>query len=292
MNQAKTALLLLVLTSILIGIGLLLDAWTGAFVMLGLAAIFNGYAFWYSDAIALRIYDARPADTRAHARLICIVHALARHAAMPVPAIYVADTGDANAFATGRSPGHAALIVTRDLLQALDHEELAGVIAHELSHIRSRDSWTLTVTATLAGAVAILGATILAVGKLVRGGGGGGGGAVAAVLFGLLAILTAVAAQLAIGRQREYAADQAAAELCGSADGLIQALEKLARRNAIAPVTATRLATASLMFVSPLGEDWRSRLFETHPSIEQRITRLKRLQRHARGKRQPFRKAD
>ena len=269
MNQAKTALLLLVLTSILIGIGLLLDAWTGAFVMLGLAAIFNGYAFWYSDAIALRIYDARPADTRAHARLICIVHVLARHAAMPVPAIYVADTGDANAFATGRSPGHAALIVTRDLLRALDHEELAGVIAHELSHIRSRDSWTLTVTATLAGAVAILGATILAAGKLVRG-----GGAVAAVLFGLLAILTAVALQFAIGRQREYAADQAAAELCGSADGLIHALEKLARRNPAAPVTATRLATASLMFVSPLGEDWRSRLFETHPPIEQRIARL------------------
>ena len=188
---------------------------------------------------------------------------------MPVPAIYVADTGDANALTTGRSPGHAALIVTRDLLQALDHEELAGVIAYELSHIRSRDSWTLTVTATLAGAVAILGATILAAGKLVRG-----GGAVAAVLFGLLAILTAVALQFAIGRQREYAADQAAAELCGSADGLIHALEKLARRNPAAPVTATRLATASLMFVSPLGEDWRSRLFETHPPIEQRIARL------------------
>jgi heat shock protein HtpX len=274
MSQARTALFLLCLTALLMGTGLLLDAGAGGLMMLGAAGLFNGVVYWHSAAIALRVHEAEPADPKRHARLIALVGNLAHKAGIPTPGVFVADTGEANAFATGRSPAHAIIVVTTDLLGLLRRDELAGVIAHELVHIRARDSLTMTVTATIAGAVAVVGALLLIVGKLARG-----GAAVAAVIFGSMALISAVLAQLAIGRGREYAADRQAAELCGTPQGLIRALERLAHFNAMAvPVLHPfRLATASMMFCSPLGDDWLSALFETHPSIERRIARLKTI---------------
>jgi heat shock protein HtpX len=249
-NQIRTAALLLMLTSILTGIGALLDAWTGALTMLALAAIFNGYTFWYSHEIALRVYDAQGADPILHARLICVVHDLANRAGIPAPAIHVTEAGDANAFATGRSPQQAAIIVALDLLRALDNEELAGVMAHELAHIRSRDALTLTVTATIAGAIAMLGAIVIILSKAVRG-----SGAVAAAALGLMTILPAILLQFAIGRGREYAADRNAAHLCGTPAGLIRALEKLASHHPAPMFSIRQWAVVPLMFV-PWSGRW------------------------------------
>jgi len=274
MSHAKNALLLMFLTALLMELGLLLDAWTGVVTMFGVAALFNAFAHWHSAAIALRVYEAAPADPKQQARLTALVEELARKAGIPTPGVFIADTGEPNAFATGRNPAHAIIILTRELLSLLDDDEVAGVIAHELAHIRGRDSLMMTVTATITGAIAMLGMLFLVIGKLVRG-----GGAIAAAMFGAIALLTAVLVQLAIGREREYAADRQAADLCGTPQGLIRALQLLADASAAAtPVfNPLRFASAAMMFSSPLNDDWLSCLLETHPPIERRIARLEAL---------------
>jgi heat shock protein HtpX len=275
MSIAKTAVLLAAMTALFLGVGFLLGGEVGMAVALVFALATNAFAYWNADKLVLRMHGAREVDSRSAPELYGIVEQLSRQAALPMPKVYVIDSDQPNAFATGRNPAHAAVAATRGLMRALSAEELAGVMAHELAHVRHRDTLVMTVTATIAGAVSMLANFAFFFGR----GRNNPLGIVGVLLVMILAPLAAGLVQMAISRTREYGADAAGAEICGHPLWLASALEKI---DALAhridnPAAERNPATAHMFIVNPLHAHRRDALFSTHPRAENRIRRLREM---------------
>jgi heat shock protein HtpX len=276
-NTFKTAFLLTVLTLFIIFIGRVLGGQQGMILAFFMAAIMNFVSYFFSDKIALSMYRAQPVTREQLPRVYNVVERLAQRNGLPMPKIYVIPTDSPNAFATGRNPSHASVAVTEGILNLLTDEELEGVLAHELSHVRNRDILISSIAATLAGAITIL-ARMAGWGMMFGGYGGRddrdrGGGGIGALLMIILAPLAAMLIQLAVSRAREYQADESGAHMTGNPYGLASALKKLDTYSKRVPMVATP-STAHLFIVQPLlGMNFAS-LFSTHPPIEKRIERL------------------
>jgi len=281
-NLFKTAVLLAALTSLVVLIGQAIGGQQGMLVAFILAVAMNFGSYWFSDRIVLAMYRAQPIEEGRAPDLYRIVRRLTTKAGLPMPRVYLIPSDAPNAFATGRNPQHAAVAVTEGIMRMLDDEELEGVLAHELSHVKNRDTLTMTIAATLAGVITYL--AHMAQWAAIFGGGrrddeeGSGGSAVGALLMAILAPIAAMLIQLAISRAREFQADASGARLAGKPWGLAKALEKLEMASRMAPMEATP-ATAHLFIVNPLRGDGLLALFSTHPPTQERIARLRALAR-------------
>jgi heat shock protein HtpX len=275
MNFARTALLLAALTGLFLAIGYLLAGEGGLLIAFLIALGMNGWAYWNSDRAVLRMHNAR-AVTRASApELVGLIEQLAGRAGLPMPKVYILETNQPNAFATGRNPENSAVAVTRGLLQACDGEELAGVIAHELGHIKNRDTLTMTITATLAGAIGFLSQFAFFFGRDSRN----PLGALGTILVMILAPLAAMLVQMAISRTREYSADRAGAEISGHPLWLARALQKIEQlaRGTLNEAAERNPASAHLFIINPLHMGGVDNLFRTHPPTAERVRRLREL---------------
>jgi heat shock protein HtpX len=278
-NVLRTTVLLAALTALFLVIGGAIGGNQGVFIAFVFALLMNFTSYWFSDKIILRMYGAREVSLREAPELYRLVQRLAQRAGIPMPRVYLIPGDAPNAFATGRNPQHGAVAVTEGIMRMLDEDELAGVLAHELGHIRNRDTLIMTVAATLAGAITML-AHMAQWGALFgfgrRDDNDSGGGVLSLLFMAILAPIAATLIQLAISRSREYFADSTGAAVAGSPSGLARALEKLHYASQRLPMEANP-ATAHLFIVNPLaGGSWVT-LFSTHPPIEERIRRLRRL---------------
>ncbi|HET7150785.1 MAG TPA: zinc metalloprotease HtpX [Candidatus Acidoferrum sp.] len=279
MRVFRTTLLLVALTLLLMFIGQALGGRNGMSIGLGFAIFSNAFAYFFSDKIALMSSGAKPVTREQLPRLYAVMERLAGKANLPMPKLYVVPEAAPNAFATGRNPRHASVAVTHGLLELMNDDELEGVIAHELSHVRNYDILISSVAATLAGAI-----TWIAYWGPWLGGGdrddreGGGGGGLLALVMMLLAPFAAMLLQLGLSRQREYSADATGARMVGNPYGLISALEKLGTYNNRIPTTAISPSTSSLCIVRPrFGRRGLATLFSTHPALPDRITALRNM---------------
>lgn len=274
MKTLKTAFLLTALTLLLLFVGEAFGGQRGLTLALIVAVIMNGGAYFFSDKIALMSSGAQPVSREQMPRLYDVMERLAAKANLPVPKLYVIPQAAPNAFATGRNPSHASVAVTEGLMQLMDDEELEGVIAHELSHVRNYDILTSSIAATIAGAitwVARMGFWFGAGDDRERGNG------IVGLLMLILAPLGALLLQLGISRQREYQADASGAKMVGHPYGLVRALEKLGSYNKKIPMDISP-STAALCIVAPLaGRQLLSSLFSTHPPLADRIARLQSM---------------
>jgi heat shock protein HtpX len=270
MNLFKTTLLLTGLTLILVLAGEYFGGTDGAIIAFAIAATMNFFSYFYSDKIALRVYRAQPVTREQLPRVYAVVERLTGRAGIPMPKIYVIPTESPNAFATGRNPNHASVAVTHGILALLTDEELEGVLAHELGHVRNRDILTSSIAATLAGAITILARMAFWFG----GGRRRGGGIVGTLVMLLLAPLAATLIQLWVSRTREYEADASGAHLTGNPYALASALEKISAVSTRLPLLASP-NSAHLFIIAPLlsGQTFAS-LFSTHPPVKERIERL------------------
>jgi heat shock protein HtpX len=277
MALTRTFLLMAAMTALFMGVGWLLGGTNGALIALVVAAVTNVVAWWNSDRMVLRMHRAQPLPPGDRLGLHDLTSRLARGAGMPEPAVYLIDEAQPNAFATGRNPENAAVAVTTGLLQRLSTEEVAGVIAHELAHIRNRDTLTMTITATLAGAISML----ANFGLMFGGRRDSPLGIVGVLAMMILAPLAAMMVQTAISRTREYEADRVGAEICGRPLWLASALAKIAgAARRIDNNTAERNpASAHMFIVNPLHAHGYDKLFSTHPPTESRIAALEALAR-------------
>ena len=281
MKTFKTAFLLTALTLLLLFIGEAFGGRSGMTIALGVAIVMNGIAYFFSDKIALMSAGARPISREESPRLYAVMERLAAKANLPVPKLYLIPQAAPNAFATGRNPQHASVAVTQGLMELMDDEELEGVIAHELSHVRNYDILTSSIAATIAGAITWV-AEMGRWGMMFGGMGGGGrrdreGGGIAALLMLILAPLAALLLQLGISRQREYQADASGAKMVGHPYGLVRALEKLGAYNKRIPMDISP-TTSALCIVAPLSAgEAISGLFSTHPPLAERIARLQNM---------------
>ena len=272
-NLIKTGLLLVVLTCLLVLVGGAIGGRQGMTIAFMLALVMNVGSYWFSDKIVLASYGARPVTEAEAPQLYRVVRELAAQARIPVPPIYIIQDDSPNAVATGRYPQLAAVAVTEGILRIMTEDELRGVLAHELSHVKNRDTLIMTIAATIAGAITYL--AQMAQWAAIFGGGrrsddeGGGGSAIGVFLMAILA-------QMAISRSREYEADATGARLAGRASGLEHALQKLDMASRQVPMEATP-ATAHLFIVNPLTSGGIASLFSTHPPIEERIARLRAM---------------
>jgi heat shock protein HtpX len=273
-NYLRTGLLLAALTALFGVIGLMLGGVTGMVLALAFAAVANAVALWRSDAMALNAYGARQVDESSAPELVGMVNGLADRAGLPRPRVFLVDEAQPNAFATGRNPQTSAVAVTTGLLERLTPEELSGVIAHELAHIRNRDTLTMTVAATVAGAIS----SLLNFSFMFRGNGQNRPNFLAVLLISILAPLAAAVIQMAISRSREYEADRLGGALCGNPLWLAAALEKIAGGAARIPNETAEMkpATAPLFIINPLSGRAMDGLFTTHPATENRIAELVR----------------
>jgi heat shock protein HtpX len=272
-NALKTTLLLAVLTAGLVLLGDVLGGQRGMLLALGIAGVMNFVSYFFSDKIALAMYRAKPVTRAELPRVYDVVERMVQRTGMPMPKLYVIPTDSPNAFATGRNPQHASVAVTQGILKLLTDEELEGVLAHELAHVKNRDILIGTVAATLAGAI-----TMLARMALWFGGGGRddnrGVNPVAALGFVILAPFAAMLIQLAVSRSREFAADATGAEITGNPYGLARALEKLDAYSKRLPMHASP-STAHMFIVKPaMDMSFVGNLFSTHPPMADRIKRL------------------
>lgn len=275
MGYVKTAMLMAAMTALFMGVGYLIGGSGGALIALLVAAAMNVFTWWNSDRMVLRMHNAQPVVRGDRLGLHELTTELARNAGLPEPKVYLIDTPQPNAFATGRNPQNAAVAVTSGLVRSLSREELAGVIAHELAHIRNHDTAIMTLTATFAGAI-----TMLAnFGMFFGGRREGGAGIIGTLAMVFLAPMAAMLVQMAISRTREYAADKAGAEICGHPLWLASALERIAQGAAqIDNASAERNpATAHMFIINPLHGGARDNLFATHPATENRIAALRQL---------------
>ena len=274
MNMVRTGLLLAALTGLFLAIGFVLGGRGGLMVAFLIALAMNFFAYWNSDKMVLRMHQARLVTRASAPDLHDLVAGLARNAGLPMPALYVLETDQPNAFATGRDPSHAAVAVTRGIMAALSREELAGVIAHELGHIRNRDTLTMTVAATIAGAIGFLAQFAMFFGGSSRD--GERPNPIAAILIMLLAPLAATLVQMAISRTREFSADRAGAEICGHPRWLASALQRIEQAAAgrIMPTAEHNPASAHMFIINPLRMGGVDSLFRTHPRTEDRIAAL------------------
>jgi heat shock protein HtpX len=279
MNYLRTTILLAGLTALFMGVGYLIGGAGGAVIALFIAAATNLFSYWNADKLVLSMHDAHEVDERTAPDLVRLVGELAQRAGLPMPRVYLMDNPQPNAFATGRNPEHAAVAVTTGLLQMLSREEVAGVLAHELAHVRNRDTLTMTITATIAGAI-----SMLAQFGMFFGGhrdNNGGLGVIGTIAMMILAPIAAMLVQMAISRAREYEADAVGARISGRPDALASALRKISSAaEQIENIPAERNpATAHLFIVNPLTHHGVDNLFSTHPSTENRIAALERIAR-------------
>lgn len=281
MNYLRTAILLAGLTALFMGVGYLIGGQSGAMIALVIAAVMNVFSYWNSDRLVLSMHDAQEVDARSAPELVSLVSELAGRAGLPMPRVYVIDNPQPNAFATGRNPQNAAVAVTTGLLQHMSREELAGVLAHELAHIRNHDTLIMTITATIAGAISMLAQFGMFFGGGHRDNNSGGAGIVGTLAMVILAPIAAMLVQMAISRTREYSADALGAQIAGRPEWLASALRKLdAAAHAIPNEQAERNpATAHMFIVNPLSGERMDNLFSTHPATENRIAALMELAR-------------
>lgn len=273
MNGTKTMMLLAALTALFMALGYTLGGGGGALIALVVAAGMNLFTFWNADKIVLRMHNAREVDAASAPDFHALVRELAQRAGLPMPRVYIIDEPHPNAFATGRDPDHAAVAATTGLLSMLTREELAGVMAHELGHVKNRDTLIMTMVATIAGAISML----ANFGLIFRGGGGDNQNH--NMLAGLAAVIVAPFAamivQMAISRTREYGADRAGAEISGHPRALASALAKISGQAARIPnPVAERNPAAAQLYIVPTGV---SALFSTHPATESRIAALEAM---------------
>jgi len=282
MNALKTTLLLGLLTGFLLFIGQMFGGQNGMLLALGIAAVMNFVSYFFSDKIALAMYRAKPVTREQLPRAYQIVERLTQKTGLPMPKIFVIPTDSPNAFATGRNPAHASVAVTEGILNLLNDDELEGVLAHELGHVKNRDILISSVAATIAGAITYLARMAYWAELFGFGGGSGGGsrdrrgGALTALFMMIVAPMAAMLIQLAVSRSREYAADDTGAHFTGNPYALASALRKLDAYSRRVPMAASP-STAHLFIVQPLlgggGMNWAN-LFSTHPPIAKRIERL------------------
>jgi heat shock protein HtpX len=272
----RTGLLLAAMTALFLVVGYLLGGQNGMLIALVVAIGMNVFSYWNADKVVLRMFNAREVDARSAPRFYGIVEQLAQRAHLPMPRVYVIDNPQPNAFATGRNPENAAVAATTGLLQNLSEEEIAGVMAHELAHVKNRDTLIMTVTATIAGAIGMLANFAFFFGGNRDN---NGLGMVGTILVMILAPIAAMLVQMAISRTREYAADREGAEICGQPLWLASALQKLeAVASRVAnPAAERNPAAAHLFIVNPLHGRSMDSLFSTHPSMENRIHKLREM---------------
>jgi len=281
MKILRTGFLLILLSVLLVVAGGAIGGQSGLKIALGIAVVMNGISYFFSDKIALASSGAQPVSREQVPRLYEVMERLAAKAGLPMPKLYVIPEPAPNAFATGRNPQHASVAVTQGLLELMNDEELEGVIAHELSHVRNYDILTSSIAATIAGAITYL----ASMGRwaMIFGGFGGDrdddrGGGLAALLMIFLAPFAALMLQLFLSRTREYSADETGARMVGQPYGLMSALQKLGAYNQRIPTTSLSPSTSALCIVKPLfGSGTSSSLFSTHPPLEKRIQALREM---------------
>jgi heat shock protein HtpX len=279
MNRLKTTVLLTVLTLLMVAMGNAIGGRGGMMFAFLMACGMNIFSYWFSDKIVLKMYDAQEITEAENPTFYGIVRKLTVQAGLPMPKVYIIPSESPNAFATGRNPEHAAVAATAGIMRILTPEELEGVMAHELSHVANRDILISTITATIAGAISMLGnmlqwAAIMGSRNDEDEGGGWGGLAMA-----IIAPIAAMLIQLAVSRSREYLADESGAKLCHKPLALASALRKLESASRMLPMQEARPATAHLFIVNPLSAQGLMQLFSTHPPMEDRIARLERMAR-------------
>ena len=284
MNTLRTTILLAVLTALLIWIGDMLGGRQGAIIALLLAGGMNFFSYWFSDKIVIKMYSGQEVTAGDDPELYGLVQDLTQRAGLPMPKVYVLPQDTPNAFATGRNPEHAAVAVTDGIRRILTKRELAGVLGHELSHVKHRDILVSTIAATLAGAIGYL--AQMAQWAMIFGGGrdrdeeGGGGNIFGLIVMMIVAPLAAMLIQMAVSRSREYGADEGGAKVTGDPLALASALRKLQRGAQNIPLevnNATANATAHMFIVNPLTGHGLASLFSTHPPMEERIARLEAM---------------
>jgi heat shock protein HtpX len=275
-NWFKTTLLLAVMTALIVLIGRLIGGQQGMVIAFILAIAMNFFSYWFSDKIVLRMYNAQEATPRENSRLYGIVQQVAQRANLPMPKVYIIPEDSPNAFATGRNPEHAVVAATEGLLRLMNTEEITGVIAHEMAHVKNRDILIGSIAATMAGAIMIIAS--LARWSAIFGGRSdddrGGGGAIGLIAMSILAPIAALLIQMAISRSREYQADATGASFVGQPGGLASALEKLGTYSKRLPMQSATENTAHMFIVNPLSGRSFASLFSTHPPLEERIARL------------------
>lgn len=273
MNQLKTFLLMAALGALLVAIGGYMGGKNGATLALIIAFVMNIGSYWFSDKVVLRMYNAQEVTESEAPDLYHLVSQLVAKAGLPMPKVYIIPDPSPNAFATGRNPSHAAVAVTEGILQLLTWEELAGVISHELSHVKHRDILIQTIASVFGAAI-----TYLAQFGMFFGGRDeeGRGSFLGMILMAILGPIAAMLIQMAISRSREYMADASGAEICGQPLWLAGALDKLRRGVEVTPMNAAP-ATESMFIVSPFLGGTMAKLFATHPPIEERIARLQHM---------------
>ncbi len=286
MNYLRTAILLAAMTALFLAVGFMIGGEAGMLFAFVLALGMNAFAYWNSDKLVLRMYGARQVDRGSAPALYGIVEQLADNAGLPMPKVYVIDNDQPNAFATGRNPDNAAVAATTGLLRRLSSEETAGVLAHELAHVKNRDTLTMTITATIAGAVGML----ANFGLFFGGNRNNPLGIVGVLLVAILAPLAAALVQMAISRSREYEADWIGAEICGQPLWLASALEKIqAAAGKIDNQPAERNpATAHMFIINPLHAHKADSLFSTHPNTANRVARLRKMAGEMGGQPRPW----
>lgn len=282
MNTLKSVMLLAVLSAILIWAGGAIGGKNGALIALMFAGVMNFVSYWWSDKIVLSMYGAKEVTHDEAPELYNIVQELAQNAGLPTPKVYITPQEAPNAFATGRNPEHSAVAVTNGILKLLSREELKGVLAHELAHVKNRDILIGTIAATIAGAISYL--AYMAQWAAIFGGGGGSergrGSVITLLVMMIVAPLAAMIIRMAISRTREYGADKGGAQICGNPLYLANALRKLGQVSGRIPMRVNEQvaeSTAHMLIVSPLFGGGFASLFSTHPPIEERIARLEAM---------------
>jgi heat shock protein HtpX len=279
-NRLKTLVLLATLTALLLWVGQALGGREGLWLALALAAVLNLGAYWFSDKIVLRMHHAKEVNPHEFPELYSLVHGLAARANLPMPKVYLIPEDSPNAFATGRNPQNGVVAVTEGLLRALDRHEVAAVIAHELGHIKNRDTLIMAVAATFAGALSML-ANAAMWGAMFGGGRSSdeqeGGSPLAGLLGVLVAPLAATLVQMSISRAREFMADEAAARYSGTPLALASALRKIEAWSRRVPIHSGSPATAHLFIHNPFTAEGVARMFSTHPPTGERVARLEAM---------------
>jgi heat shock protein HtpX len=276
-NIIRTTVLLAAMTALMMVIGQMLGGNQGMMIALVFAGVMNFASYWYSDKIVLKMYQAREVTPQSAHGLYAIVQRLTQRANLPMPRIFIIPQDTPNAFATGRNPDHAVVAVTEGLLNLLNEQEITGVLAHELAHVRNRDILIGTIAATMAGAIMML-ASMARWGAIFGGARSsddeGGSSVIGLIALSIIAPMAAMVIQMAISRSREYLADETGAAISENPEGLARALEKLGAYSKRIPMQANP-STAHIFTVSPLSGSTLMNLFSTHPPLENRIARLR-----------------
>jgi heat shock protein HtpX len=276
-NWVKTSILMAGIVALFGAVGLMLGGKSGMLIALLVGGAMNLFAYWNSDKLVLRMYNAREVDAQSGGRFFALVQDLARNAGLPMPRVYVIDEAQPNAFATGRNPQHAAVAATTGIIQLLSERELRGVMSHELTHVRHRDTLISTLTATVAGAISML----ANFGLFFGGGNERRAHPAVALIVMILAPIAAMLIQMAISRSREFGADAGGAEISGDPEALAMALRKIEAYAKGLPMQTAEMhpETAQMMIINPLSTDGFKGLFSTHPATEERVARLMQMAR-------------